>query len=97
MFYHLILLGPKQIGFHTVTTDFTVFMQTKAHVLTQVQTLPVPVGVHVWSSSTLASWSAIQAYDPYFTGVSLAVDLRSFCQQVASESVGKPTRTQPDD
>lgn len=83
MFYHLILLGPKQIGFHTMSTDFTVFMQTKAHVLAQVQTLPVPVGVHVWSSSTLASWSAIQAYDPYFADVSLAVDLRSFCQQVA--------------
>lgn len=82
MFYHLILVGPKQIGFHTVTTDFTVFMQTKTHVLTQVQTLPMPIGVHVWSSSTLASWSAIQAYDPYFTGVSLASDLRSFCQQV---------------
>lgn len=87
MFYHLILVGPKQIGFHTVTTDPTVFVQTKAHVLTQVQTLPMPIGIHVQSSPTVASWSAIQAEDPYFTGVSLASDLRSFCQLAISQTL----------
>lgn len=86
MFYHLILLGPKQIGFHTVTTNFTVFMQIKKHVLTQVQTLPMPIGIHVRSSPTVASWSTLQAEDPYFTGVSLVSDLQSFCQLTISQT-----------
>lgn len=86
MFYHLVLLGPDHIGFHTVTTDPTVFVQTKTQVQKQLSTLPVSVAVHLWQSPTIATWQALQTEDPYFSGVSLALDLRSFCQQLTSES-----------
>lgn len=56
MFYHLVLLGPDRIGFHTVTTDPTVFAQTKTQIQDQLSTLPVPVAVHLWQSPTIATW-----------------------------------------
>lgn len=95
MFYHLVLLGPDHIGFHTVTTDPTVFAQTKTQVRNHLRALPVPVTVHLWQSPTIADWQALQTEDPYFSGVSLALDLRSFCQQLTSESEADPTPTRP--
>lgn len=95
MFYHLVLLGPDRIGFHTVTTDPTIFAQTKTQARNQLRTLPVSVAVHLWQSPTIADWQALQTTDPYFSGVSLAVDLRSFCQQLTSESGTGPTPNHP--